>query len=325
MILITGANGFIGSSLVKEFNSRGRTDIICTDLISLEERSKPLNNTQYKKFMLAKDLWAWLETDEAKKLTLIYHMGACSDTTETDAEFLNNNNTEYTNKLFNYCTKNSIPFLYASSAAVYGDGNKGFSDKLDHETYTPLNLYGLSKQKSDIFSSNQAKTPPAWYGLRFFNVYGHDESHKDHMRSLIHKAFYQIQETKKLKLFRSHRDDYQDGCQKRDFVYVKDITRWLAEMGQNYKEIPSGVYNMGAGTARTWLDLAKSIFDSLKIPMEIDWIGIPENIRNQYQYFTEADMTKLFGAGLSSSQWPLEKGIKDYIENYLVHEKDLGQ
>jgi len=320
MILITGANGFIGSALVNEFNSRGQEDIICTDLVSISDRPAPLKNSKYKQFMLASELWAWLKTDEANKLTHIYHMGACSDTTETNKDFLDSNNTDYTNKLFNFCAQKNITFFYASSAAVYGDGENGFNDSDSHSLYTPLNLYGLSKQKSDLFTTAQDSTPPSWYGLRFFNVYGFNEAHKDHMRSLVHKAYFQIKDTGSLKLFKSHKDEYQDGCQKRDFVYVKDITRWIAEMSDG--EMASGIYNMGSGKARTWLDLAKGIFTSLKLPVKIEWIDIPESIREQYQYFTEANMSKPFESGLSQPRWPLEEGINHYIENHLSHEKN---
>lgn len=313
MFIITGANGFIGSVLVWELNQAGIEDITCVDAVSLKNRPGPLKNRKYSQFFMHNQLFSELEnSDFSRRIKCIFHLGACSDTTEMDVQFLKENNTEYTNNLFTFCTRNNIPFIYASSGAIYGDGHQGFDDSTPSTQFSPLNPYGQSKLNSDIWCEKQSSTPPRWYGLRFFNVYGPNEYHKKEMRSLVHKAYNQILETGRLKLFRSHRPDYQDGQQKRDFVYVKDITRWMLELYQT-ESITSGIYNLGFGSARTWIDLATAVFDNLNIPLNIDWMDIPENIRHQYQYFTEANINKLKEQKLSPPQWPLEKGVKDYI------------
>jgi ADP-L-glycero-D-manno-heptose 6-epimerase len=243
-------------------------------------------------------------------------MGACSSTTETDEEYLKRNNIEYTQKLWEFCARKGKPYIYASSGATYGDGKLGFDDATPPETFKPLNLYGWSKLKFDIWAMQQTQTPSRWYGLRFFNVFGPNEYHKGEMSSVAFKAFNQIRETGKLKLFVSHNPDYKDGEQLRDFVYVKDITRWMWEI-MNKPAMKSGIYNMGYGKARTWLDLAKATFQATGKPMQIDWIQVPANIRDQYQYFTEAKMDRLMGQGLSKPEWPLEKAIPDYVNGYL--------
>jgi ADP-L-glycero-D-manno-heptose 6-epimerase len=249
-------------------------------------------------------------------------MGACSSTTETDEEYLKKNNTEYTKTLFQYCSHHEIPFIYASSASVYGDGALGFDDKTPTENYHPMHGYGRSKAEADIWVSRQQRTPPVWYGLRFFNVYGPNEYHKGSMCSVVFKAYHQIRETGRLKLFRSLNPKYKDGEQMRDFIYVKEVTRWMIELFQEQKA-KSGAYNMGYGQARTWLDLAKAVFKSLRMPEDIDWIDLPDNLKNQYQYFTEAKMSHFLDQGMSRPQWSLEQGVEDYILNYLSKEDPL--
>ncbi len=314
MWIITGATGFIGSALVWELNEQGLTDLVLVDHIPPEKNPGLLKNRKYKEFVKADDLFKFLET--AKNVRGVLHMGACSNTTETDETYLRKNNVEYTQKVFEYCTRAQVPLIYASSGAVYGDGKLGFDDARNPSDFTPLNLYGWSKLKFDIWALAQSKTPPRWYGLRFFNVYGPNEYHKGDMASVVFKAYNQIVNTGKLRLFKSHNPDYRDGEQLRDFVYVKDITRWMREILDN-SNVASGIYNMGFGQARTWLDLAKGTFLGMGKPMLIDWIEVPENIRGQYQYFTEAKMDRLLGQQLSSPQWPLEKGVADYVKNYL--------
>ena len=317
MLIVTGANGFIGSVLVEELNLKGFTDIVCVDSVSPEKRAQPLSKSNYENFVTSQDFLSAIKSNDLyESAKCIFHMGACSSTTEMDRDFLRENNTEYTKSLFEFCQKNEIPFIYASSAAVYGGGEHGFDDKIPAKTYTALNPYGESKLNFDIWSETQTDTDTKWYGLRFFNVYGPNEYHKEAMASLVFKASQQIRDSEKLKLFRSHNPNYKDGEQLRDFVYVKDITRWMIELYER-DNINSGIYNLGYGEARSWLDLAKAVFENMDIPMEIEWIDIPENIRNQYQYYTKADIGKLKSQGLSEPQWPLEKGITDYLQNYL--------
>jgi ADP-L-glycero-D-manno-heptose 6-epimerase len=317
MIIVTGANGFIGSALVWELNQAGHKDIVCVDTISLEQRSDPLKKSTFSQFLGKDQIWSFLQTTEAiKSVTAILHIGACSSTTEMNVAFLNENNVEYTRRLWKWCTEYRKTYIYASSAAVYGDGSRGFDDALPTDTFTPLNPYGESKAAFDRWAEVQSDTPPVWMGLRFFNVFGPNEYHKGFMSSVPLKAFGQISETGRLSLFRSHNPTYNDGEQMRDFVYVKDITRWILEL-MNRTGLRSGIYNMGYGQARTWLDLAHSVFKTMNKPVQIDWIDIPEAMRTRYQYFTEAKMDRLFALGVSRSAWPLEKAIEDYVRNYL--------
>ena len=290
MFIVTGANGFIGSTLVKKINKEeSKADIICVDIVTPLERKEPLKGAYYTKFIKADVLFDFLK--KKPHIDCIFHMGACTDTTEQDKQFLYKNNTLYTKKLYIWCQQNEVPFIYASSAAVYGDGKQGFNDNQHPKKYTALNHYGQSKLNFDQWVLSQ-KNGKRWYGLRFFNVFGHSESHKGEMASLVYKAFHQINKHGQLKLFRSHDSKYEDGKQMRDFIYVKDITRWLWEL---YKktEIQTGIYNMGFGSARTWLDLANAVFKNMDKISKIQWIDIPQNIQKQYQYFTEADISKL--------------------------------
>lgn len=317
MIIVTGANGFIGSALVWELNQAGRKDIVCVDTVGLKERPEPLRKRSYQQFLLKDQIWEFLEKPETiASVEAILHMGACSSTTELNVEFLNENNVEYTRRLWDWCTRHGKKYIYASSAAVYGDGTKGFDDATAPDVFVPLNPYGESKAAFDRWAVLQKNTPPLWMGLRFFNVYGPNEYHKEFQSSVVYKAFNEIGATGKLKLFRSHRPDYQDGRQLRDFIYVKDITRWTLEI-LTKPGMKSGIYNMGFGQARSWLDLAQTAFASMNKPLNIEWVDIPEILRDRYQYFTEARMDRLMALGLSKPQWSLEDGVKDYISNYL--------
>jgi ADP-L-glycero-D-manno-heptose 6-epimerase len=318
MWIVTGATGFIGSAMVWEFNQHGFNDLVLCDHIAPKDRGTMLDKAKYLEFVKADGLFDYLgDPTQAGAISGVIHMGACSDTTEMNEEYLRKNNFEYTQKLWQFCTRKKKPFIYASSGATYGDGKLGFDDGADPLLFKPLNPYGWSKLNFDIWAVKQTETPPRWYGLRFFNVYGPNEYLKGNMSSVVFKAFQQINETGKLRLFRSHNPQYKDGEQLRDFVYVKDITRWMWELHKN-KSVQSGIYNMGYGEARTWLDLAKNVFAAMGKPVQIDWIDVPENIRNQYQYFTEAKMDRLKGQKLSQPEWPLEKGVKDYVINYLT-------
>lgn len=315
MILVTGANGFIGGALAQDLSRSGQ-EVIASDLVPLTKRSA-LGSAKYSEFLDPFELLSKWTASEWKKLDGIFHLGACSDTTETDWEYLKKVNLTYSQELFKIATQFEIPFLYASSGAVYGDGSQGFDDQISPSTFTPLNLYGRSKKEFDEWVLNQSKAPPLWYGFRFFNVYGSDESHKGEMSSVVFKAFNQIKTNGSLALFKSHKQEYKDGEQLRDFVYIKDINRWMIEIFQS-KAFKPGIYNMGYGKARTWLDLAHCVFKSMNKEMNIKWIDIPSNIRDQYQYYTEAKMEALFSQGLSRPQWPIEEGIPDYIKNSLA-------
>ncbi len=315
MIIVTGANGFIGSAFIWELNQKGITDITAVDSVGLDSRNL-LAKRQYSKFFLSGELWSFLDQPEVqKKVTWVIHMGACSSTTEKNWDFLYSNNFEYSQRLFNWCAQYQKSLVYASSAATYGAGENGFDDTFDSERLKPLNLYGDSKVLMDRWALKQTATPKNWYGLKFFNVFGPNEYEKSSMASVAYKAFHQIKNTKALGLFKSCHPNYKDGEQLRDFVYVKDITRWIMELMD--KEPTSGVYNMGYGDARSWMDMAKSLFKSLDLPVNITWLEIPNDIKNQYQYFTQANMTKWQAAGMSPAHWPLEKAIEDYVVNYL--------
>lgn len=315
MIIVTGANGFIGSAFIWELNQRGVTDIIAVDAVGLDTRNV-LAKRQYKQFFLAPELWSFLAQPETqKKVQWIVHMGACSSTTEKNWDYLYTNNFEYSQRLFSWCAQFQKNLIYASSAATYGAGENGFSDVFDSEKLKPLNLYGDSKVLMDRWAIKQSATPPAWYGLKFFNVFGPNEYEKGAMASVAFKAFHQVQKNQSLGLFKSYHTTYKDGEQLRDFIYVKDVTRWMFELME--KKPTSGIYNMGFGQARTWLDMARPLFQTLDLPLKINWLDMPEDIKNQYQYFTEANMQKWNSMGMSAPQWPLEKAVADYVGNYL--------
>lgn len=321
MILITGANGFIGSMMVWELNSQGIQDLILVDTIGLEDRPHPLKNRKYQQFLHKDQIWNILQSPLAKQITHVIHMGACSSTTETNWEFLTENNIAYSQRLFQWCTENKAHFIYASSAATYGDGNEGFDDRLDIARLKPLNLYGKSKQLFDIWALEQAARgtqfqPPQWQGLKFFNVYGPNEEHKQEMSSVAYKAYHKIRQTNAMALFKSYHPDYKDGEQKRDFVYVKDVTSWIREL--MIHKAANGIYNMGSGKARTWLDLTNAVFSAMEKKPQITWLDMPQNLQGQYQYFTEATMKKWTDQGLSAPKWTLESGVADYVKNHLA-------
>lgn len=312
MIIVTGANGFIGSQFVAALNQTGADNIICVDPVTPSERPAPLDGLRYKQFLHRDELFSFLDSAQGASVDWIVHMGAISTTTEKSWDVLKKNNLEYTQNIFSWCAKADKPLIYASSAATYGNGELGYDDEMDSEKLNPLNLYGRSKVEADRWAVKQKQTPPHWWGLKFFNVYGPNEEHKGEQASVALKAFHQIRNTGKLKLFKSYDPNYKDGEQKRDFIYVKDVALWMLELMQ--KKPASGIYNMGTGQARTWLDLANACFSALGEKPQIEFIDMPVDLKNQYQYFTEARMEKWKRAGLSKIKYTLEDGVKDYVQ-----------
>jgi ADP-L-glycero-D-manno-heptose 6-epimerase len=316
MIIITGAAGFIGSCLIQKLNDEGYYDLILVDDFSNELKNK---NFEGKKFAskVERDVFpTWLRENQLH-VQFIFHIGARTDTTEMDRELLNRLNLDYTKSIWNICTEFGLPLVYASSAATYGLGELGYDDDESKiPMLKPLNPYGDSKNEFDIWALKQEKKPYFWTGLKFFNVYGPNEYHKGRMASVIFHTFNQIQKTGSMKLFQSHNPEFKDGEQMRDFVYVKDVVNILYFLMHHRKD--SGVYNLGTDKARTFLDLAKSTFYALNKDPEISFVPTPEDIREKYQYFTEANMNKLRSIGYSQDFYSLEEGVKDYVTNYLV-------
>jgi ADP-L-glycero-D-manno-heptose 6-epimerase len=315
MIVVTGAAGFIGSYLVSQLNRLGINDLVLVDDFSNSEKNKNLEGKKYHQKIDRSNFFSWL-TKEKPEIHFVYHIGARTDTTEFNKEIFDELNVLYSKNIWTYCTTNSIPLVYASSAATYGLGEHGYED--DHLTIpklTPLNPYGDSKNEFDKWALSQINQPPFWAGLKFFNVYGPNEYHKGRMASVIFHSFNQIREKGSVKLFRSHNPDFKDGEQLRDFIYVKDLVDVCLFL--KAEKPTSGIYNLGSGKARTFLDLVTNTFKSLDETVAIDFIDTPEDIRDKYQYFTEANMTKLRMAGYTKEFTSLEDGIADYVSNYL--------
>ena len=315
MIAVTGAAGFIGSCLVRKLQNEGYDAIVVVDDFSSPEKTKNLESKTHLKYVHRDEFVKWLEI-HANEIDFVFHIGARTDTTEFDVNIFNALNLNYTKSIWNSCSKHAIPLVYASSAATYGLGEFGYND--DHEiveSLKPLNPYGESKNDFDKWALKQKHHPPFWAGMKFFNVYGPNEYHKGRMSSVIFHSFLQIKENGKVKLFRSHRPDFEDGMQLRDFVYVKDVVDVLFFM---MEKLPTnGLYNLGTGKARAFLHLAQATFAALNVPENIEFIDTPIDIRDKYQYFTEANMNKLISAGYSKPFTPLEEGVKDYVQNYL--------
>lgn len=313
MIVVTGAAGFIGSCLVAHLNRQGMDEILAVDVLRKNDKWKNLRNLRYVDYLDRSQLFDYLA--KANNIEAILHMGACSATTETDTAYLMENNYRYTLNLARYCLDRDIRFIYASSAATYGDGSAGYDDEGDMHSLQPMNMYGYSKQAFD-----QKAVREGWLekivGLKFFNVYGPNEYHKGDMASVVFKAFNQIHDHGHVRLFKSHRPDYKDGEQKRDFVYVLDAVGVIIYFLQNTRL--SGLYNVGSGRARTFNDLAKATFRAMNLAPRIQYIDMPESIRDRYQYFTEAKMDKLKNSGFTRPFHSLEEGITDYVQNFLM-------
>ncbi|MGB1247488.1 MAG: ADP-glyceromanno-heptose 6-epimerase [Chitinophagales bacterium] len=313
MIVITGARGFIGSNLAKKMNDEGHDNLILVDELANTDKTSNLSDLQYKHLIDRNDFIAWAK-ENTDKIDFIFHLGARTDTTESDKELLDKLNYHYSQHLWTFCTEYNIPFIYASSAATYGDGQFGYDDE-STAPLLPLNQYGWSKQNFDLWTKEQEKTPPYYVGLKFFNVYGANEYHKGRMASVIFHAYNQISETGGMKLFQSHNKNYANGEQKRDFIYVKDIVNVCFFLYKN--KVENGIYNLGTGTARTFNDLVRAVFTAMQIDENISYIPMPLDIRDKYQYYTEAKMNKLINQGYKTPFYSLEDGVKDYIENYL--------
>jgi ADP-L-glycero-D-manno-heptose 6-epimerase len=324
-ILVTGGAGFIGSALIWALNRRGLTDIVVTDFLGTDEKWRNLVPLQYADYIEADKFRTQLAAQGGAfgQFSTVFHLGACSSTTETNAADLADNNSAYTRELAAWALARGTRFIYASSAATYGDGAQGMDDKDPNlARLQPLNLYGQSKQAFDLHAQQQG-----WLdrivGLKYFNVFGPNEDHKGDMRSLVNKAYRQILTTGRVQLFKSHRPDYQDGEQQRDFLYVKDAVEMTLHFAEQ-ATTAGGLYNLGSGQANTWLTLTGAIFAALGRAPKIEFIDMPAVLRDKYQYFTQADITKLRASGYTRPVIPLVEAVRDYVQGYLVPNKKLG-
>ena len=323
-VLVTGGAGFIGSALVWELNRRGCTDIVICEAAQDSERSRYLRNLMFLDYNDPEQTLSWLAAGKLGSFDCIFHLGACSSTTETNREYLYGNNFEFSRDLAACALEAGIRFVYASSAATYGDGGAGMDDvrPKDLEKLKPLNLYGESKHLMDLHAWRQG-----WLdrivALKYFNVFGPNEDHKGEMRSVVNKSFAQVMQTGVIRLFKSYRPEYGHGEQRRDFLYVKDAVRMTLHLAENRHA--AGVFNIGSGKAHTWNELAGAIFGALGREPRIEYIEMPEAIRDKYQYFTEAKIDKLRSAGYTQPITPLSDAVRDYVQNYLVPGKALGE
>lgn len=315
--IVTGGAGFIGSNLVAGLNQRGYENILVVDHLGSGNKWKNLSGLAFEDYLDKQDFLDLVTQGKVRDVKAVFHMGACSATTETDADYLMRNNYHYTRTLCEWALANGTRFIYASSAATYGDGAMGYSDEESLlPGLRPLNIYGYSKHLFDLWAWRQGLLDQI-VGLKFFNVYGPGEDHKGTMRSLVHKAFFEVLATGQIQLFRSYRNDIADGEQKRDFVFVRDAVR----VALTFLDHPdrSGLFNCGTGEARTWLDLARALFSAMGRKPNICFTEMPENIRDKYQYHTQADLTKLRRAGFTEPFTSIEDGIHEYVTGYLVH------
>ena len=320
-VLVTGGAGFIGSALVWALNRRGCDDIVVCDLLGTNEKWRNLTPLRFADYVEADQLLPRLQNGALGKFDLVLHLGACSATTEKDASYLIRNNYEFTKDLAAWALKAKTRFVYASSAATYGDGSAGMNDgDADLEPLRPLNMYGYSKHLFDLHA-RRAGFRDRIVGLKYFNVYGPNEDHKADMRSLVHKSFAQVNEHNVIRLFKSYRNDFRDGEQKRDFLYIKDAVAMTLHLAATRKA--GGLFNIGSGEARTWVALANAVFAALGKSPKIEFIEMPDTIRDKYQYFTQADISRLRAMGYREKITSLEKAVADYVKNYLVPDKRL--
>ena len=316
MIVVTGAAGFIGSNLVKKLNNEGYRDIVLVDDFSNNEKNKNFKNKIYSQKVERTVFFDWLDENQ-KFVEFIFHMGARSATTGFEKSVYDELNFNYSKKVWLACAEYGLPLVFASSAATYGMGDYGYDD--NHEVIyhlKPLNLYGKSKNDFDKWALKQPQKPYFWAGLKFFNVYGPNEYHKGRMASVILHSYNQIKKTGKMKMFRSHNPNFKDGEQSRDFVYVKDLSEIMFFLMNHRKD--SGLYNVGTGKARTFYDLVSNTFKAMGVKENIEFIDTPEDIRDKYQYFTQAKMEKLLSIGYDRGFYSLEEGVSDYVKNYLM-------
>ncbi len=326
-IVITGVAGFIGSCMLQELNAKGYRNIIIVDEFDRADKKNNWKDKTFKAVIDRKEFIEWLNNEDIIEIDAIIHLGARTDTTEFDYSIHEALNVQYSQQLWDYCTKKNIPFIYASSAATYGAGEHGYDDdetKLD--LLKPLNPYGVSQNEFDKWALDQNSAPKYWTGLKFFNVYGPNEYHKGRMASVIWHSFNQIKKDGLVKLFRSHRPDFEDGKQLRDFIYVKDVVSvidWLLEnmLANEWTDTLNGIYNLGTGEARSFYDLVASTFAGMNLDTNIEYIDMPVDIRDKYQYYTQAEMKKLINAGYTKPFHTLEEGVVDYVKNYLVEHK----
>lgn len=316
MIIITGAAGFIGSCLVQKLNEEGFHDLVLVDDFSKPEKNKNFEGKKFSELVNRDDFTHWLVKNQLH-VQFVFHIGARTDTAEMDVDLFNRLNVDYTKSIWKICAEFGLPLVYASSAATYGLGEHGYDDDESKiRLLKPLNPYGVSKNDFDKWALEQDKKPYFWAGLKFFNVYGPNEYHKGRMASVIFHTFNQIKKTGAMQLFQSHNPEFKDGEQMRDFVYIKDVVNVLYFLMHHRKD--SGIYNLGTGKARTFLDLATNTFHSMSTPVSISFVPTPEDIREKYQYFTEASMEKLRAIGYSLEFYSLEEGVDDYVKNYLI-------
>lgn len=323
LILVTGGAGFIGSALVWELNRRGLTNILIADLLGHDDKWKNLPPLQFVDYLEASDLLFNLREGGSpwSDIRTIFHLGACSATTESDAAYLVRNNFEFTKALAHFALDGDRRFVYASSAATYGALESDLSEFRPLRSLRPLNMYGYSKHLFDRYAE-QAGILPRITGLKYFNIFGPNEDHKGDMRSVVHKAFGQITQIGRLSLFKSYRPEFPDGGQRRDFLYVKDAVAATVHLAEHVNG--GGLYNIGSGTANTWRSLGEAIFGALNLPPHIDFIEMPEALRGKYQYFTCADIGKLRASGFTRPMTPLEDAVRDYVRNYLQPGQRLG-